>query len=83
VTRAVGGVHGRLLDDIDPLLDTLLRLASERGLDVDLHVDESGDPAATALAHVLQLIRTEAQPVPALGKRAGRLRSLGRAIILP
>src|ERR1700730_18340349 len=38
VTRAVGGVHGRLLDDIDPLLDTLLRLASERGLDVDLHV---------------------------------------------
>jgi cytosine deaminase len=30
----------------------VLRLASERGLDVDLHVDESGDPAATALAHV-------------------------------
>ena len=52
VTRAVGGVHGRLLDDIDALLDTILRLASERGLDVDLHVDESGDPAATALAHV-------------------------------
>ena len=52
VTRAVGGVHGQLLDDIDPLLDTLLSLASERGLDVDLHVDESGDPAATALAHV-------------------------------
>src|SRR5215469_872224 len=52
VTRAVGGVHGRLLDDIDPLLDTVLRLASERGLDVDLHVDESGDPAATALARI-------------------------------
>ena len=52
VTRAVGGVHGRLLDDIDLLLDTVLQLASERGLDVDLHVDESGDPAATALAHV-------------------------------
>jgi cytosine deaminase len=52
VTRAVGGVHGRLLDDIDPLLDTILRLASERGLDVDLYVDESGDPAATALARV-------------------------------
>jgi cytosine deaminase len=52
VTRAVGGVHGRLLEDIDPLLDTILRLASERGLDVDLHVDESGDRAATALAHV-------------------------------
>jgi cytosine/creatinine deaminase len=52
VTRATGGVHGGLLDDIDPLLDTIFRLASERGLDVDLHVDESGDPAATALAHV-------------------------------
>jgi cytosine deaminase len=52
VTRATGGVHGGLLDDIDPLLDTILRLASERALDVDLHVDESGDPAATALAHV-------------------------------
>ena len=52
VTRAAGGVHGELLDDIDPLIDTILRLASERGLDVDLHVDESGDPAATALAHV-------------------------------
>src|SRR5258708_15997028 len=51
VTRGVGGVHGQLLDDIDPLLDSLLSLASERGLDVDLHVDESGDPAATALAH--------------------------------
>jgi cytosine deaminase len=52
VTRAAGGVHGELLDDIDPLLDTILRLASERGLDVDLHVDETGDPAATALARV-------------------------------
>jgi cytosine deaminase len=28
------------------------QVASERGLDVDLHVDESSDPAATALAHV-------------------------------
>jgi len=52
VTRAAGGVHGELLGDIDPLLDTIFRLASERGLDVDLHVDESGDPSATALAHV-------------------------------
>jgi hypothetical protein len=52
VTRATSGVHGGLLDDIDQLLDTILRLASERALDVDLQVDESGDPAATALAHV-------------------------------
>jgi hypothetical protein len=33
VTRAVDGVHGRLLADIDSLFDTLLHLASERGLD--------------------------------------------------
>jgi len=52
VTRAAGGIHRQLLDGIDRLLDTVLRLASERGLDVDLHVDESGDPAATALARV-------------------------------
>jgi hypothetical protein len=51
VTRAVGGVHGRLIEDIDPLLDTLLRLASERSLDVDLHVDESGDPASACFVH--------------------------------
>ncbi len=52
VTRAAGGVHGDVLADIDPLLDTLFRLAAERGLDVDLHVDESGDPAAASLARV-------------------------------
>ena len=64
VTRATGGVHGGLLDDIDPLLDTIFRLASERGLDVDLHVDESGDPAATALAHVaLQFCATASRVV--------------------
>jgi len=52
VTRAAQGVHGELLDDIDPLLDKVLRLAAERGLDVDLHVDESGDPAAAALGRI-------------------------------
>ncbi len=52
VTRATGGVHSGLLDDIDPLLDTVLRLATERDLDVDLHVDESGDPEAAALERV-------------------------------
>jgi cytosine deaminase len=52
VTRASGGVHSGLLDDIDPLLDSVLRLAAERNLDVDLHVDESGDPEAAALERV-------------------------------
>jgi len=52
VTRASGGVHSGVLEDIDPLLDTILRLAAERDLDVDLHVDESGDPGAAALERV-------------------------------
>ena len=52
VTRATGGVHSGMLGDIDPLLDTLFGLAAERGLDVDLHVDESGDPSAAALPRV-------------------------------
>jgi cytosine deaminase len=52
VTRASGGVHGGLLEDIDPLLDTILRLAAERELDIDLHVDESGDPMAAALERI-------------------------------
>jgi len=52
VTRASGGAHSGLLEDIDPLLDTILRLAAERELDVDLHVDESGDPEAAALERI-------------------------------
>jgi cytosine/creatinine deaminase len=56
VTRATGGVHSKLIDDIDELLDTFLRLATERELDVDLHVDESGDPASTALPRIASAI---------------------------
>jgi cytosine deaminase len=52
VTRATGGIHGGLLEDTDQLLDTILRLAMERDLDVDLHVDESGDPGAAALERI-------------------------------
>ena len=49
VTRPTGGLHGGALAEIDALLDRLFGLARERGLDVDLHVDETGDPAATSL----------------------------------
>ena len=52
VTRATGGVHSAVLEDIDALLDALLAIAADRGLDVDLHVDESGDPEAAALPRV-------------------------------
>lgn len=49
VTRPTGGLHGGALAEIDALLDRLFGLARERDLDVDLHVDETGDPAATSL----------------------------------
>jgi cytosine deaminase len=56
VTRASGGVHCGMLPDTDALLDTILGLAAERGLDVDLHVDESGDLEAAALPNVARAV---------------------------
>jgi cytosine/creatinine deaminase len=50
-----GGVLGAFLygcPDLDRLLERMLALAAERGLDLDLHVDESGDPGAVALRRV-------------------------------
>lgn len=52
VTRATAGLHEDELADLDALLDRLFVLARERDLDVDLHVDESGDPAGAALPAV-------------------------------
>ncbi|MER2251061.1 cytosine deaminase [Methylorubrum podarium] len=49
VTRPTGGLHGGALAEIDALLDRLFDLARERNRDVDLHIDETGDPAATSL----------------------------------
>ncbi|WP_138467683.1 cytosine deaminase [Poseidonocella sp. HB161398] len=49
VTRASGGTHGSL-SGIDGLLDRLFGLAAERGLEIDLHVDEAAE--ADALPHV-------------------------------
>jgi cytosine deaminase len=50
-----GGVLGAFLymhPDLDRLLERMLALAAERGLDLDLHVDETGDPGAVALHQV-------------------------------
>jgi cytosine/creatinine deaminase len=52
VTRASVGNHGAPPANIDAMLDRLFLLASRHDLDVDLHVDESGDPAAATLPHV-------------------------------
>jgi len=52
VTRASIGNHGAPLDNIDALLDRLFSLASQHGLAIDLHVDETHDPAAATLPFV-------------------------------
>jgi cytosine deaminase len=52
VTRAAGKDHVGTLSDTDELLDTILKLAAERELDVDLHVDESDDLDAFSLPRV-------------------------------
>lgn len=51
------GGNARIADDVDharltAALDALFGLARQYDLDVDLHVDESGDPEATTLAEV-------------------------------
>lgn len=57
----LGGIARRIRQDDDPAvldaqLDRLLRVATERGLDVDLHVDENGDPESRALAQVARAV---------------------------
>jgi cytosine deaminase len=54
VTRTTGGVHDRMAEDFDAQLDTIFALATERGLDLDLHVDESGALEARALIRIAQ-----------------------------
>ncbi len=57
---AVGGILGAVTymsPEIDALLDRVLDLAAERGLDVDFHCDESGDIGARALAHIARAVR--------------------------
>ena len=52
VTRASIGNHGTTLANIDMLLDRLFTIAARHDLDVDLHVDETHDPAAATLPFV-------------------------------
>jgi len=55
VTKFMGLPNTPESEAFDRALTTLFALASERGLDVDLHVDESGDPEARSLIRVAQL----------------------------
>ena len=52
-----GGVLGAVaypVPDIDPLLDRMFRAASQHGLDLDFHADESADPAADVLRRIAE-----------------------------
>ncbi|MGH7389934.1 MAG: cytosine deaminase [Candidatus Rokuibacteriota bacterium] len=56
---AAGGILGAvafMVPEIDALLDRVLDLAAERGLDVDLHCDESGDVGARALPRLARAV---------------------------
>jgi cytosine/creatinine deaminase len=56
---AAGGILGAvgyMSPEIDALLDHMLDLAAERGLDVDLHCDESGDVGARALSRLARAV---------------------------
>lgn len=52
IARGTPGVYG----EIDRALDRIFALASERGLDVDLHVDQSADPAEFSLPAIAQAV---------------------------
>ncbi|MBY4589609.1 MULTISPECIES: cytosine deaminase [Rhizobium] len=59
VVREKGGLIGgvtRMNPDLDSQLDVLFRAAADKGLDVDLHVDESDDPAAETLKAIAQAV---------------------------
>jgi cytosine/creatinine deaminase len=51
-TRTSIGNHGAPLSNIDELLDRLFSLAKRHDLNIDLHVDETHDPAAGTLPFV-------------------------------
>jgi cytosine deaminase len=55
VTRLSGAGHDALPTEFLPLLELVFRLAMERGLDLDLHVDESGDVGARALIEIARM----------------------------
>ena len=52
--RTYEGAIGTVLDE---LLEQFLREAAERGLDVDLHVDQTDDTKVFALPHIAHAVR--------------------------
>jgi len=52
VTRLTGGVHDAMPAEFQPMLDHFFGLAEARGLELDIHVDESGETGARALIEI-------------------------------
>jgi cytosine deaminase len=55
VTRLSGGAHDALPAEFLDLLKHFFKLAMDRNLDLDLHVDESGDTGAKALIEIARM----------------------------
>ncbi len=59
MVAAHGGLLGlvpTMADDLDAVLDRYFALAAERGLDCDLHVDETDDPSARTLEAIARAV---------------------------
>lgn len=57
--REAGGILGAvtyMIPDLERHLDAILRAATERGLDVDFHVDETKDPEARTLRAIAEAV---------------------------
>jgi cytosine/creatinine deaminase len=52
ITRPTTASQLGMTEGLDELLDTLFLLAKERAIDIDLHVDETGEPDSVALSRV-------------------------------
>lgn len=55
VTRMAGEDHDGVPPGFDELMEKVFALAEERGLDLDLHVDETEDPSARTLIRIAKI----------------------------
>jgi cytosine deaminase len=54
-TRFVAPVSSLVPPEFDTAMENIFRLAEERGLDLDLHVDESSDPESRTLIRIARI----------------------------
>jgi len=52
--RGIMGTVTYMIDRLDEHLDAVFKAASDNGLDLDFHVDETADPAAVTLKHIAE-----------------------------